>query len=353
MNKQTALKNLDKLFRNSPDNELKAEDNVVIFSDIHMGDGGKNDDFLKNAELFKFVLKNYYLHNNYKLFLNGDIEELYKFSEKQIIRKYEDIYDIFDEFRRYGNLVKIVGNHDHQLLISSVHPVNKNLEHGIRLRYKDDHIFLFHGHQTSGVFETYNLFSLFVVRYLARPLRIKNGSTPIDSKKISKTELRSYEFSTENKIISIIGHTHKPLFESLSKRDYLTYQIEKMCRKYPGAGGRKKRKIEENLKRFKDELKNLRKKEQYDNLRSTIYNDELLVPSLFNSGSAVGKRGITAIEISEGKISLVYWFDRNRSQRYLDYKGINTQQLYDTDYFKATLKIDTLDYIFTRIRLLA
>jgi len=83
-----------------------------------------------------------------------------------------------------------------------------------------------------------------------------------------------------------------------------------------------------------------------------LYNDKLLVPCLFNSGSGIGKRGFTGIEIKNGRISLVYWFDKNLSSRYLDYNGIKTKNLNGTDYYKAVLKSEPLSYVFTRINLL-
>ncbi len=76
---------LKKLYDNSKKISISENDRFVIFSDLHMGNGGANDDFLKNAYLFDYVLNNYYLPRNYKLILNGDIEELYKFSIKSII----------------------------------------------------------------------------------------------------------------------------------------------------------------------------------------------------------------------------------------------------------------------------
>jgi hypothetical protein len=42
-----------------------------------------------------------------------------------------------------------------------------------------------------------------------------------------------YGFSSRRKIVSIIGHIHRPLFESLSKIDTLKYRIEQLCRHYP------------------------------------------------------------------------------------------------------------------------
>jgi hypothetical protein len=74
---------------------------------------------------------------------------------------------------------------------------------------------------------------------------------------------------------------------------------------------------------------------------------------LFNSGCAIGKRGVTAIEIADGEISLVHWFDRTRGAHHLLDHGNRPQRLGRTDYYRTVLKQDRLEYIFGRIKLLA
>ena len=78
-----------------------------------------------------------------------------------------------------------------------------------------------------------------------------------------------------------------------------------------------------------------------------------MVPCIFNSGCVIGKKGITAIEITKGKIALVHWFDRRKSQKYLDYNGYVPVQLGDSEYYRVVFKEDDLNYIFARIKLLA
>lgn len=352
MNKKYFNK-LEKIYRESPTLNLNEEEKIVIFSDIHIGNGGRNDDFLQNSDIFSTILSENYLKKNYTLILNGDVEELYKFSFRSVLNRWKNIYDIFENFRINGKLYKIVGNHDHKNYFSRFHFVNKQLFRAIKLNYNGNLIFIFHGHQSAGIFEQYSTFIGYLLKYLAAPLGMKNGTIPIDSEKKFKTEIRSYEFAKEKKIISILGHTHRPLFESLSKKDDLTIKIERLIRKYPKANYQDKRKIEKLIKKYKLELENISEKDNRFFLRSGLYDEKILVPCLFNSGSVIGKRGSTAIEIKNGKISLVYWFDVKRSQRYLDYKGVKIKQLRGTDYFKATLKEQSLDYVFTRINLLA
>lgn len=349
-----SFKTLDNLYETSPKFKLRKSDNYVIFSDLHLGNGNGNDDFIKNAALFKYILANYYMPSKFKLILNGDVEELYKFKVNDIFEAWKDLYELFEKFYFEGNLIKLVGNHDWEILNKNNHIINSVLYEAIRLIYNSNTIFIFHGHQTANYLEQYNPISMFFVRYIAKLLGIKNPTLSVNGKKISTTEQRSYQFSIQKRIISIIGHTHKPLFESMSRKDTLKYYIEKLIRKYPFATLEKKQKIRKLISKFKKELQSLDAEKYNTNLiNDHIFKNEPLVPCLFNSGTVIGKRGITGIEISNGKISLVYWFDVKRSQRYLKYKGVKTENLAHTDYYKAILKSESLDYIFNRIKLLA
>jgi hypothetical protein len=83
------------------------------------------------------------------------------------------------------------------------------------------------------------------------------------------------------------------------------------------------------------------------------YGAEPLVPCLFNSGCGIGKKGITAIEIEEGCIRLVYWFDRNRDARPFESRGAAPETSDATPYFRLVLQEEALDYIFIRTRLLS
>lgn len=77
-----------------------------------------------------------------------------------------------------------------------------------------------------------------------------------------------------------------------------------------------------------------------------------LLPCLFNSGCGIGRHGVTGIEIVHGRIALVYWVDRGRTDKYFDAEGYGPQRLGDSDYYRVVLKEEDLDYIFTRINLL-
>ena len=77
-----------------------------------------------------------------------------------------------------------------------------------------------------------------------------------------------------------------------------------------------------------------------------------IIPCIFNSGCVIGKSGITGIEITNGLIKLVHWFDKTKTSKYMNFNSYIPEQLSDTDYYRVVLKEDHLDYIFSRIHLL-
>lgn len=344
------LKRLNILFKESQRLNISNEDKIVIFSDLHLGNGRFNDDFSSNSILFKTVLRDYYLKRNYKLILNGDIEELYKFSLTKIENKWKEIYEIFDEFDKNGNFFKIFGNHDFALNLKYKHYHKYKLYEGLRLEYLANSLFIYHGHQAAGFRENYSRIIMFLIRYLLRIFR--NDSIPMENRKKYKTEIFAYNFSTKNKIVSILGHTHRPLFESLSKIESLKMLIENLINRYQKSLKKDKSGLENQIKSFKNELVKLYERNYDYNVLSSLYNTRLLVPCLFNSGAVTGKRGMTGLEIKNGKIYLIYWFDRKRSLRYLHYKNVKSRQFNDTDFYKAILRKDCLNNIFSRIHLL-
>ena len=344
---------LQSLYNGAPEINLSSRDRVVVFSDLHVGNRRRGDDFLKNAELFMHVLQRHYLAGGFTLILNGDIEEMLRFSLSEIEARWPDLYGLFGRFYDAQRLYKVVGNHDIALPVYREYPFSKILIEGMKLRHNRDVLFLFHGHQASSFQTRFSVLVGLSLRYLARPLGIKNYSVSRSKLRRYRTERRVYSFSQTERIASVVGHTHRPLFESLSKVDSLRFRIEQLCRQYTQARSRERRRLSADIQRHKGELEQIyRRKGDVKSPRS-IYNSKLLIPCLFNSGCCIGKRGITAIELQDGQIALVHWFDKHLSQKHFDLVDEAPQQLDDSDYYRVVLNQDSLDYIFTRIRLLA
>jgi len=344
---------LKQLCERTTEVSITDENHIVIFSDLHMGDRRASDDFFDNSMLFKRALREYYLEKNYTLVLNGDVEELHRYPLHLIRKRWDDVYAIFDAFYEKGRLYKIFGNHDSKLFSFPDLPLRYPLYESIKLNYEDNSILLFHGHQLSFYYQKFNDLMGLILRYIARPLRIKNYSVAHDKLKQYKIEQRLYDFAKEKQIAAIIGHTHRPLFESMSKLDTLNYQIEGLLRKFQKAKKSERQDIELKIRELKRDIDTHEQKKGKEFSLSRVYSSSTIVPCVFNSGCVIGKRGITAIEIQKGKIMLVHWFDKKVDKKYIREDAKNTIRLDGTDYYRTVLKKDELGYIFNRIKLLS
>ncbi|NTU53020.1 MAG: metallophosphoesterase [Chlorobiaceae bacterium] len=347
---------LERLLKGSETILIDRASKVVVFSDLHLGDGGRNDEFLHNAPLFSTVLRDRYLADGFSLVLNGDIEELFKFDLASIEAAWSDLYALFRSFNHNGFFRKLYGNHDHALLNCAEYSLASSLAESLALRFEEKSLLLFHGHQASPFLnEPRSFFSrtlFYLLRYLARPFGFRNYPVSYSNRREYAIERTVYDFSNRSKVISIIGHTHRPLFESMSKPDYLNYCLEELCRSYVTADARRRGAIEHDILEVKAELESCYRNNASKSLRSGRY-DAIAIPSIFNSGCCIGKRGITAIEIEEGMIRLVYWTKSGMKGRYPGERLNQPTQLGKSGIHRIVLNEDHLDYVFSRIRLLA
>jgi predicted phosphodiesterase len=324
---------------------------ILIISDLHMGTGSR-DDLYHNGEMLTCVLEEYYFKNGWILVLNGDIEELQRFSLNEIREKWGGLYRVFNLFAAENRLYKIIGNHDEPLSpalnASSPYPIHTaiKIETGIIPAY------VYHGHQLSYIYSNFNWFIGLLIRFFMRPFGIKNITDSRSPFKRFKIEKKAYAFSIKNHCLSIIGHTHRSLFESLGRFDYIKFEIERLCRDYPASVGEDRQRIENEVVALRKELGKLKRKERRDVLRQSLYGDELPVPCLFNSGCAIGKKGLTAIEMTNEDIALVYWFMEGKSKKFVTRGGYDIVNIPGKPYNRAVLNYNKLDYVFARIKLL-
>jgi UDP-2,3-diacylglucosamine pyrophosphatase LpxH len=347
---------LEQLLDTAPSVHLDHSSKIVILSDLHMGNGGRLDEFRVNAELVKTMLERYYRPKKFSLVLNGDIEELLKFPLASIELQWSEFYDLFKKFEHNGFFWKTYGNHDAPLLDEKNYRLASSLVESLKFKYGEETLLLFHGHQASVfMWETFPVVSraaIFFLRYIAKPAGIRNFSVAHNSHRRFAVEKSIYEFSNQQKIVSIIGHTHRPLFESLSKVDFLNYKIEDLCRLYPVAEGEHRAAIKEQMEVMKIELAACYKQGKKIGLRSGLYHN-LTIPSLFNSGCTIGKRGITALEIEGNTIRLVGWYNGKQRPHFESDMGNRPMELSSTGFSRIVLNEDSLDYIFSRLHLLA
>lgn len=343
------LGRLDSLLESARSLSITDQSKIVILSDFHMGDGRRNDDFLTNGAIVLDALKNYYLPHGYLLILNGDIEEYLRAKPEDIRRAWEEIFRIFDRFAAAGKLVRLVGNHEiHPAVDSFVEVAKPFTDEAVLLQHPEGRMFVFHGHQ-AGSWNTGGLNRMigFFLRCFANPLKISNYSVAGHSQKQFAVEKKVYEFSRQRGLVSIIGHTHRPLFESLSKQEENVVHFERLCRLYSRAGKGSRDKILAAAQK----LNQSRRAEVPKNtLASSVYG-EIVHPCLFNSGCAVGKRGFTGLEIKKGKIFLVFWSDKTRAARYSEFNEYKRPGLWGSA-LRVILRRENLSYVFARNKLL-
>jgi len=323
----------------------------VIISDLHMGAGDRNDDFLHNGGLCLDALEHYYLARGYTLILNGDIEELLRVPRAHILKAWADMYALFSRFKAQGKLVWLRGNHE-ILPSRATDPFYQDHFDGesLVLDTAQGPVFVFHGHQ-AGVANSgrYNGLIGWSLRAFAQPLGIGNRSIAHDSRKKYKLEKAVHEFSRQENLVSIIGHTHRPLFESLSKKEDVGIRIETMCRDYSQAEPGRQARIRRTIKALRSEY--LDTQTPRPALATTVYGD-MPVPCVFNAGCAVGKRGFTTLEIKNGKIALIFWSSPERSWIPGAYNEYRPSRSFGKGAYRTILRRESLAYIFSRIELL-
>ena len=291
----------------SPELNLDSGTRIVIMSDFHAGDGSRNDDLTQNSQLLQTMLEHYYLARGCTLVLNGDIEELQKYSFNTVRRTWASLFALFDRFDSQGRLYKIAGNHDAKIVDIPDYPYT--VHEGLRLLTGDKELYVLHGHQASHYYTNYNHLIGGLVKYVVRTAGLRSMNVSKNSRRKFKIERRLYRFCKDHKRVAIIGHTHRPLFESMSKYDFLRFSIEGLCREYPLADESRRAEISAALADYKEEFSLLKRREKRRAASAMLYGSDIVMPCLFNAGCAVGRKGITTIEIEDGKIELVYWYE--------------------------------------------
>lgn len=343
---------LDRLFDHSPRRLARPGEKFVILSDLHMGRGDKNDDFLRNGDLCLDALESFYAARGYTLILNGDIEELLRVPRPDILKAWKPMYDVFERFRAQGRLVWLRGNHE---VVPGKEKDPFYHDHfdgeSLILEVGGKELFVFHGHQ-AGIANSgrYNHAIGWSLKVFANGLGIGNKSVAHDSVKKFKLEKAIYEFSRRRRLLSIMGHTHRPLFESLSKRESLGIRIERLCRDFARGDEARQTRIRRTVRALRQEY--LDSAHAPAHLATTVYG-EMLVPCVFNAGCAVGKRGFTTLEVKDGRMSLVFWSSPERSERPGAYNEYKPSRCHGRGAYRTILRRESLDYIYSRIELLS
>ncbi|MDF2589136.1 MAG: hypothetical protein K0S41_2977 [Anaerocolumna sp.] len=243
----------------------------VFFSDVHRGDDSVSDEFARNQNVLLHAL-DYYYNNDYVYVEVGDGDELWEYTDFKHIRlAHSDIFIVLKKFFDAQRLIMLYGNHN--IYLKNKRYVKSNfydfydeynqdlhdLFHGIipyealvlrHKRTKQD-VYIVHGHQGDLMNDQLWYISMLMLRYFWRYLHVvgfQNPASPAKNLyKRHKIEKAYKKWIRKHKRILICGHTHRPRFP---KQDELPY---------------------------------------------------------FNTGCCIHTKGITGIEIIDGKLIMVDW----------------------------------------------
>jgi predicted phosphodiesterase len=280
----------------------------IIFSDQHKGRKNGADDFAPAEPNYLAALK-YYNDHGYHLISLGDCEELWENTWLQVRKHNQPSFDAEKIFAQRDAFTKIFGNHDLDWEIDPLAPAYLKEVYGTTLPVLEAvmlqtkigdrklSIFCTHGHQ-GDLQSDGNWFSKFFVSKLWAPLQSYlriNPNTPAFDSQLKTTHNRMmYDWSSEQKdLILITGHTHQPVFESLTR-------LERLHRE-------RKKALHHTNKEWAEALdQQIEWSRMEDN---HMWEDYLkMKPTYFNAGCCCFADGdITGIEIADNCIRLIRW----------------------------------------------
>jgi UDP-2,3-diacylglucosamine pyrophosphatase LpxH len=334
LDKEYTRRRLDTLWQRDDFPILDIKGNkYVLFSDLHMGDGGGADDFFPNEKTLEIALE-YYRSNGFKLILVGDVEDLWKFGLEEVRSRY--FLTAYKAINAIGdpNVYRIFGNHDGDWDTPRVDPIRvKPVQLGIareaiKMRDVDGdvHILICHGHQGDIESDRGTWISRPAVRFyrLVEPILRKFGwvkqPPAIRSQVTESYEQIFYEWAKKNRVLIICGHSHRAIFASKSRLEECMEDLvkAKAALRQPGLSKEQVESIKEQIKML---TKEIREEKKGGRKIIPVAGKCVPGPNYFNTGCGIYNDGITAIELTEQQIRLVKW---NRAGdpagRYVIYK---------------------------------
>ncbi len=284
------------------------KDRFIIFSDQHKGAKNGSDDFMP-AEPAYLAALDYYHQANFHLVVLGDEEELWENRLSAVRRANPLSIAAQRRFVESGHFHKVFGNHDLFWQHDPLAPFYLKRIYGQRVPVYEAiwlqlqlpggclPFLLTHGHQGDGQSDG-NWLSAWLVSRLWAPLQAYlglNPNTPAVHHQLKTLHNRfMYDWcSRPGHPVLITGHTHQPVFASLTL-------LEKWCRQLEAA------RIAGDQTAIAQWEKAIRERNQ--ELPPAHRYVDTVQPGYFNTGCCCFSDGdITGIEIAEGMIRLVKW----------------------------------------------
>lgn len=283
-------------------------DKFIIFSDQHKGAKDGADDFMLCEPNYLSALDHYNANNFFFISL-GDSDELWENRWPSVRKNNTASFELEKKFIERNAFIKIFGNHDLAwstdittgFEMEKIYDQKISVYEGLILQSKikghSFSIFLTHGHQGDAQSDG-NWFSKFFVAHIWAPLQAflkVNPNTPAyNATKKTLHNRIMYEWSAKQKnTLLITGHTHQPVFESLT-------HLERLYRSL----------LEAQEKKDTDKTEEIKKEIKLREPQFTSVSPDYLKmkPTYFNSGCCCFSDGdITGLEIENGAIRLIKW----------------------------------------------
>lgn len=279
----------------------------IIFSDQHKGRKNHADDFAVCEKSYVAALDHYFKEGFY--FINlGDGEELWENNIFEVKKHNATSFEKEKLFQKQKRFLKIVGNHDLYwandptafIQLESIYGEKIIVYEGCILTTTINHrgfeIYLTHGHQ-GDLQSDGNWFSKFFVSMVWGPLQGVldiNPNTPANNDQLkSLHNTIMYDWSSvEKNTLLITGHTHQPVFMSLTHLERLYVKLDKAQKENDALA----------IKSIEEEIEKVQPKNE------TPPDFSKIIPCYFNSGCCCFDDGdITGIEIADGCIRLIKW----------------------------------------------
>jgi predicted phosphodiesterase len=283
------------------------KDKFIILSDQHKGARDGADIFAKAEENYIAALQYYEQHEFFYINL-GDSEELWENLFITVKRHNKATFAMEKQFLNRKAFIKIFGNHDLYWDNDPLAPISIRKIYGQKLKVYEGAlletkikgkklcIYLTHGHQ-GDLQSDGNWFSKWFVSDVWAPfqayLRI-NPNTPANNDQLKTDHNRMmYQWSAKRaNSLLITGHTHQPVFKSLTHLEKLYEEMELA----------KKSGDKTALNSLKAQIVSR------ENKGDKVPNFTAYKPTYFNSGCCCFDDGdITGIEIADGCIRLIKW----------------------------------------------
>ncbi len=264
-------KRLTKAYDNARMEYFDDNSKYIFLSDIHRGDDSVSDEYSRNNNIYNHAL-NYYHNQGFVYVEVGDGDELWEYTNFKHIRlAHSDTFIIMKKFFDARRFIMLYGNHN--IYLKNKNYINENyftfydeykqervdlfqgleVQEALILKHREtgQEIFVVHGHQGDFMNDQFWLVSMLLLRYFWRFMHVvgfENPASPAKNLyKRHKVERAYNKWIMKHKMMLICGHTHRQKFPKNGELPY------------------------------------------------------------FNTGCCIRTRGITGIEIENGKITMVEW----------------------------------------------